>query len=111
MHFDVGMFLSIFVVAEAVGLGIALVFTTQGGMYTAGKTIEGWRLRNFILGTVVFMFCVALAAGLSEPTATPAAAVAGGAGLVFLWIMILSRIGAPRVSTNSKEVDPLEQGD
>jgi hypothetical protein len=95
MHFDVGMFLIIFVVAEAVGLGIVLMFATQGGIYTAGKTIEAWRRRNLSIGTVVFMFCVALAAGLSEPTATPAAAVAGGAGLVFLWIMIFSKIGAP----------------
>ncbi len=95
MHFDVAMFLIILVVAEAVGLGIVLLFATQGGIYTAGKTIETWRRRNFIIGTVVFMFCVALASGLSEPTATPAAAVAGGAGLLFLLLMTFSKLGAP----------------
>jgi hypothetical protein len=36
--------------------------------------------RNLVYTGNIFMFRVALAAGLSEPTATPAAAVAGGAG-------------------------------
>lgn len=96
MHFDIGMFFIILVVAEGAGLVILRLFATQGGLYTAGKTIEPWRRRNLIVGTVVFMFCVALAAGLSEPAATPAAAVVGGAGLIFLVAMILVRIGAPR---------------
>jgi hypothetical protein len=49
-----------------------------------------------LIGVVIFMFCVALAAGFSNPNATPAAAIAGGAGLVFMLAMVFLRIGAPK---------------
>jgi hypothetical protein len=94
--FDPVMFFIILVVAEITGLTIAQLFATQGGLFTAGKTIEPWRRRNFIIGVVGFMFCVALAAGFSSPNATPAAAVAGGAGLIFMLAMTFLRIGAPK---------------
>lgn len=93
--FDPVMFFIILVVAEIVGLMIVQLFAAQGGLFTAGRTIEPWRRRNLRIGVVVFMFCVALAAGFSSPNATPAAAVAGGAGLVFMWVMVFLRIGAP----------------
>jgi hypothetical protein len=96
MQFDPAMFLIILVVAEIVGFMIVQIFATQGGLLTVGKTIEPWRRRNFIIGMAGFMFCVALAAGLSSPNATPAAGVAGAVGLIFLLLMSLSKAGAPR---------------
>lgn len=95
MQFDPVMFLIILVVAEIAGLAIVQLFGTQGGRFAAGKTVEPWRRRNFRIGMAVFMFCVAVAAGLSNPDATPAAGVAGGLGLIFLLVMTFSKIGAP----------------
>jgi hypothetical protein len=95
MHFDFGMFLIILVVAEATGFAIVALSLTPGAVLSQGKTVERWRRRNFKIGVAGFMFCVALAAGLSEPAATPAAAVAGAGGLVFLFVMAFGRIGAP----------------
>lgn len=90
------MFFIILVVAEIAGFMIVQLFATQGGLLTAGKTIEPWRRRNFIIGMIGFMFCVAVAAGLSSPNATPAAAVAGAVGITFLFFMTFSKINAPR---------------
>jgi hypothetical protein len=96
MKFDVGMFFIILVVAEIVGFVIAQLFASPNGMFVAGKTIEPWRRRNFTIGTAGFMFSVAVAAGLSTPTGTPAAAVAGAVGIAFLLVMTFLRIGVPR---------------
>ena len=87
MKFDVVMFFIILVVAEIVGFVIAQIFVSPNGMFASGKIIEPRRRRNFRIGTAGFMFCVAVAAGLSTPTGTPAAAVAGAVGIAFLLIM------------------------
>lgn len=95
--FDPAMFFIILVVAEIVGFMIIQLYATQGGLLTAGKTIEPWRRRNFIVGMVGFMFCVALACGLSSPNPTPAAIVAGAVGVAFLFFTTFFwKRGAPR---------------